>query len=160
MKQKGWLLVDPGSAAGLDGSMAKAVERKQNWFGYYWSPTAMIGKYSMKKIPFGVPFGGRDNWDNCIAKPEQECASPKPSAWTKSEVFTVITDRLKKQSGPASKYLSARVFPGPIMNKMLAYMKNNQADGKAGATKFLKDHVKIWSKWVPADVASKVKAKL
>ena len=45
MEKKGWVLVDPGSAAGLDGSMAKAVERGDNWFGYYWSPTAMIGKY-------------------------------------------------------------------------------------------------------------------
>ncbi len=27
MEKKGWVLVDPGSAAGLDGSMAKAVER-------------------------------------------------------------------------------------------------------------------------------------
>ena len=43
MEAKGWLLVDPGSAAGLGGSM-KAAERGENWFGY-WSPTAMIGKY-------------------------------------------------------------------------------------------------------------------
>ena len=27
MEAKGWKLVDPGSAAGLDGSIAKAVER-------------------------------------------------------------------------------------------------------------------------------------
>ena len=39
MEKKGWVLVDPGSAAGLDGSMTKAVERGENWFGYYWSPT-------------------------------------------------------------------------------------------------------------------------
>ena len=35
IEAKGWLLVDPGSAAGLDGSMAKAVERGENWFGYF-----------------------------------------------------------------------------------------------------------------------------
>ena len=43
MADKGWKLVDPGSAAGLDGSMSKAVNRSENWFGYYWSPTALIG---------------------------------------------------------------------------------------------------------------------
>ena len=59
MEKKGWVLVDPGSAAGLDGSMAKAVERDENWFGYYWSPTSMIGKYKMHKLDFGVPFGGK-----------------------------------------------------------------------------------------------------
>ena len=39
MEAKGWKIVETGSAAGLDGSMAKAVERGENWFGYYWSPT-------------------------------------------------------------------------------------------------------------------------
>ena len=53
MEAKGWLLVDPGSAAGLDGSMAKAVERGENWFGYYWSPTSLIGKYGMVPVDMG-----------------------------------------------------------------------------------------------------------
>ena len=37
MEKKGWRLIDPGSAAGLDASIAKASDRGQNWFGYYWS---------------------------------------------------------------------------------------------------------------------------
>jgi glycine betaine/proline transport system substrate-binding protein len=160
MEKKGWLLVDPGSAAGLDGSMAKAVERGENWFGYYWSPTAMIGKYKMHKLPFGVPFAGRDNWDGCIVKPEQECANPKPSAWTKSEVNTVITDAFKKKGGPAVDYLATRVFPGAVMNTMLVYMQDNQAGGNDAAVEFLLKHEDVWTKWVPADVAAKVKKSL
>ena len=34
-------LGDPGTAAGLDGSIAKASEQGENWFGYYWSPTSL-----------------------------------------------------------------------------------------------------------------------
>ena len=157
MKKKGWLLVDPGSAAGLDGSMAKAVERGQNWFGYYWSPTALIGKYNMVKLPFGVPFVGSEHWDGCIVKPEQECANPKPSSWTKSAVYTVITDKLKKGSSAAANYLKSRVYPGKVMNGMLVYMQANQADGADAAAEFLKKHGNIWKKWVPADVAAKIK---
>ncbi|MFP6761898.1 MAG: glycine betaine ABC transporter substrate-binding protein, partial [Rhodospirillales bacterium] len=157
MKKKGWLLVDPGSAAGLDGSMAKAVERGQNWFGYYWSPTALIGKYGMVKLPFGVPFVGSEHWDGCIVKAEQDCANPKPSAWTKSAVYTVITDKLKKSSSAAANYLKSRVYPGKVMNGMLVYMQANQADGADAAAEFLKKHENIWKKWVPADVAAKVK---
>ena len=96
MEKKGWVLVDPGSGAGLDGSMAKAVERGENWFGYYWSPTSLIGKYNMVKLDFGVPFVGRKAWDDCIAKSEQECADPQPSSWTESEVFTVIHRQIQK----------------------------------------------------------------
>ena len=44
IEAKGWTLVDPGSAVGLDRSSAKAGDRGENWFGYYWSPTARVGK--------------------------------------------------------------------------------------------------------------------
>ena len=112
MKEKGWVLVDPGSAAGLDGSMAKAVERGQNWFGYYWSPTALVGKLGIVKVPFGVPFVGSEHWDGCIVKAEQDCADPKPSAWTKSEVHTVVSDKFMKSGrGRARLPEEARFSP-------------------------------------------------
>lgn len=160
MEKKGWVLIDPGSAAGLDGSMAKAVERGENWFGYYWSPTAMIGKYKMHKLDFGVPFAGSENWDGCIVKAEQDCADPKPSSWTHSVVQTVITDKFKNKSGPAVGYLSKRVFPGPVMNGMLVYMQDNQAGGSDAAIEFLLKHEDVWGAWVPGDVKAKVKAAL
>ena len=43
MEKKGWVLVDPGSAAGLDGTISKAADSGYPWFGYYWNPTSMVG---------------------------------------------------------------------------------------------------------------------
>ena len=161
MEAKGWKLIDPGSAAGLDGSMTKAVERGENWFGYYWSPTAMIGKHKMVKLDFGVPFAGAENWDGCIAKAEQDCEDPKPSAWTQSEVHTVVTDEFKGNAGPeVMDYLGKRVFPGEVMNEMLVYMGDNQAAGSDAAIEFLLTHGDVWESWVSAEVAEKVKAEL
>ena len=161
MEKKGWVLVDPGSAAGLDGSIAKAAEGDKNWFGYYWNPTSIIGKYNMQPVDFGVKFAGSENWDGCIVKPEQECADPKPSAWTKSEVNTVVTDNFKKTAGKkAMKYLKKRTYPGDVMNAMLVYMADNQADGADTAIEFLKTQESVWTKWVPSSVAKKVKAAL
>jgi len=160
MEAKGWTLVDPGSAAGLDGSIAKAGDRGENWFGYYWSPTAMVGKYGLVPMDFGVPFAGTDNWDGCIVKAEQDCADPKPSAWTKSEVHTIITDSLKNKGGIAVDYLEARTYPGPIMNAILVYMGEEQAGGEDAAIEFLMQHEDLWSSWVSADAAAKIKAGL
>ncbi|MCK5918918.1 MAG: ABC transporter substrate-binding protein [Cocleimonas sp.] len=161
MEKKGWKLVDPGSAAGLDGSMSKAVERSKNWFGYYWSPTAMIGKYKMVKLDFGVPYAGDDNWNNCIAKAEQECKDPKPSSWTKSEVRTVVTDKFKKNAdADVMDYLKKRIFPSDVMNEMLVYMKDEQADGATAAIEFLTKHSMLWTKWVSEDTAKKIKKSL
>ncbi len=158
MEEKGWILVDPGSQAGLDGSLVKANERMEPWFGYYWAPTAIIGKYGMKLVPFGVPFAGADNWDGCIAKAEQDCANPKPSSWTNSEVHTIVTDKFIKQAGPAHEYFKKRIYPGPIMNGMLVFMEDEQAQGADAAIEFLIKHEDLWMSWVPADVAEKVKS--
>jgi glycine betaine/proline transport system substrate-binding protein len=161
MANKGWKLVDPGSAAGLDGSMTKAVERDKNWFGYYWSPTSMIGKHKMVKLPFGVPFAGKDNWDGCIALAAQDCVDPKPSAWTESVVQTVVTDKFKNQAGSdVMSYLGKRVYPGDVMNGMLVYMADNQAGGVDAAVEFLFTQEALWTQWVSADVAAKIKKAL
>jgi len=159
MEAKGWKLVDPGSAAGLDGSVAKAVERGDNWMGYYWSPTALAGRYGLEAIDFGVEWGGSDNWDNCIVKPEQECADPQPSSWTESVVNTVVTDEIKSHGG-AADYFSKRTFPGAAMNGMLVYMDDNQATGEDAAFAFLEQHEGVWASWVSADAAAKIKAAL
>jgi glycine betaine/proline transport system substrate-binding protein len=157
-EKKGFLLVDTGSAAGLDGSIAKAFERKQTWLGYYWAPTSILGKYKMVRLDHGVPHD-KAEWDKCTAV--ADCAAPKKNAWAKSEVFTVVTKSFADRAGPAFAYLKTRGFPtnAPV-NEMLAWMSDNQATGEEGARHFLKEKGDIWTKWVPADVAVKVKAAL
>jgi len=160
MEEKGWKLVDPGSAAGLDGSMAKANERGEPWFGYYWSPTAMIGKYNMKLLKWDTAWGGSENWDGCIVKAEQDCADPKPTSYTESEVNTVITKSFQEKSSEAISYLEKRIFPGAVMNQMLVYMGDEQASGADATIEFLKKHEDVWTTWVAPEVAEKIKAAL
>ena len=160
MEEKGWTLVDPGSAAGLDGAIAKASERGEPWFGYYWAPTAIIGKYNMQLLEWETEWAGSENWDGCIVKPEQECLDPQPSSYTESEVHTVITDNLMQQGGIAVDYLKQRVFPGEVMNAMLVYMTENQATGEDAAYVFLEDHEDIWTQWVTPEAAEAIKSAL
>ena len=158
MEKKGWKLIDPGSAAGLDGTISKASDSGKPWFGYYWNPTSMVGKYGLIPVDFGIEFAGRDNWDNCIMKPAGECANPKPTAWTKSEVNSLITKSFKEKAGKGpTKYVEKRTYPGEVMNGMLVYMADNQAKGSDAAVEFLVRYPDVWTKWVPADVASKIK---
>ena len=159
MEAKGWLLVDPGSAAGLEGSLAKAAERGENWFGYYWSPTALIGKYNMVAVDMG-PWGGDENWHECLAKPGDECADPKPSAWISAEVLSVVTADFAERGGSAVDYLKGRVFPGPVMNGMLVWMGEEQADGADAAAEFLSRHEDLWTGWVSDEAAARIKASL
>ncbi|MCA0044139.1 ABC transporter substrate-binding protein [Celeribacter litoreus] len=157
MEEKGWTLVDPGSAAGLDGSIAKAVDRDEPWFGYYWSPTAIIGKYDLQMLPFEAEFAGADNWDGCMVKSVDECADPQPSSWTESEVHSIATAEFAESNPVVMGYLQNRVFPGSEMNAMLVYMNENQATGEDAAYEFLATKEDVWGAWVPEDVAEKIK---
>ena len=159
MEKKGWILVDTGSKAGLDASMSKAAQRGDNWFGYYWSPTSLIGKYNMKLMDFGVPFAGAENWDSCISKGPQICINPKASAWTESIVKTIVTPEVREMS-KVMKYFSKRTFPGEVMNNMLVYMEDNQAQGIDGAITFLERYSELWINWVPKEIVQKVKKAL
>lgn len=157
-KEAGFDLIDPGSAAGLDGSIAKAYERKQPWVGYYWAPTAILGKYPMYKLDFNVPYDQK-MWDSCISK--EGCADPKPSAWTKSEVRTVVTDDFAKKAPQAVlDYLSKRTYKNDVLNQLLAWMDDEKANGEVGAIHFLKTQETLWTQWVTPEVAAKIKANL
>ena len=113
------MLVDTGSAAGLDGSIAKANERKQGWLGYYWAPTAILGKYNMVKLDAGVPHD-KTAFESCNTK--TECDKPEKTDWAKSEVFTVVTERFKKIAGPANDYLAKRGWNNVTVNQLLSWM--------------------------------------
>jgi glycine betaine/proline transport system substrate-binding protein len=155
--KKGFVLVDTGSAAGLDGSIAKAYERKQGWLGYYWAPTAILGKYEMVKLDAGVPHN-KEAFDTCNTK--VDCDNPIKNDWAKSDVFTVVTDEFKKRGGPAVDYLNARAWDNQTVNTLLSWMSNNQATGADGAKHFLQTQPELWTTWVSPEVAAKVKASL
>jgi len=161
MEAKGWKLIDPGSAAGLDGSVAKASEQGDNWFGYYWNPTSLVGKYDLRHVPFGVDYAGDDNWVGCIALAPDACVDPQPSAWIESRVNTVVSKMLK-QSGSSAvmDYFKARTIPGPVLNAELVWADDNNGTGADAAAHFLSTRGDIWESWVSDDVASAVKAAL
>ncbi len=154
---KGFVLVDTGSAAGLDGSIARAYERKEGWLGYYWAPTSILGKYQMVKLDAGVPHD-QQAWENCNSK--TECDNPTKNDWARAEVYTVVTDHFKTAGGPAYDYLSRRSWGNDTVNQLLAWMSDNQATGEDGARHFLKNNAQVWAGWVTPEVAQKVQSAL
>jgi len=156
-EEKGFVLVDTGSAAGLDGSIAKANERKESWLGYYWSPTAILGKYEMVKLDAGVPHD-KAKWSACNSK--ADCANPEKNDWAKAEVVTVITDQFKKSGGSAVDYVNTRNWDNATVNELLSWMQNNQANGEDGAIHFLKNYPHVWTPWVTPEIAARIKAGL
>lgn len=156
-EKAGFQLVDSGSAAGLDGSIANAFEKKTGWLGYYWAPTAILGKYEMTKLSFGVEHDKKE-WDACTAVPD--CAAPKVNAYPTSDVYTIVTKQFSEKAGVAMDYVKTRKWDNQTVGKVLAWMTDNQGTNEDAAKYFLQNYPDMWTKWVAPDVAEKVKAAL
>ena len=154
---KGFVLVDTGSAAGLDGSIAKAYERQEGWVGYYWEPTSILGKYEMVRLDYGVEHDAAE-WARCNTV--ADCADPKPNAWPKDSVKTLVTTEFADRAGATMDYFKARSWSNATVNKLLSWMTDNQATGDEAALYFLKNNEELWTAWVSPEVAEKVKAAL
>ena len=150
--------VDPGSGAALAASIAKSYDRKEPWFGYYWQPTAVLYKYPMYKLDWGVPHD-KKNWDNCIAK-SPDCATPKKNGWTISKVHTAVVAKFAKSNPVVMEYLNKRTYGMDTVGGVLAYMSDNQANGEDAAFHFLQKYEHVWSQWLSADQVKKVKKAL
>ena len=157
LEEAGFALGDPGSAAGLAGSLAKAYERGEPWFGYYWAPTALLGKHEMVKVDFGTG-ADLEEFHSCTTQPD--CAEPKPTMYPPSPVHTLITADLVERSPQAVTYLATRAFGNAFLNGFLAWMEENQADGETAMAHFLTSYEDLWHPWVPEDAVPRIMSAL
>lgn len=156
-QDKNFELVDTGSAAGLDGSIANAFEKKTGWLGYYWAPTAILGKYEMVKLSFDVPHD-RADWDACTAVPR--CPNPKVNSYPTSQAFTIVTRQFAEKADVAIDYIKARKWSNATVNSILAWQSDSKASNEEAARHFLQTMPEVWTKWVTPEVAEKVRASL
>ncbi|MEZ8860453.1 ABC transporter substrate-binding protein [Vibrio sp. 10N.247.311.51] len=150
-------MVDPGSGAALAGTIAKAYERKKAWFGYYWSPTPVLGKYEMVKVDFGSGID-LEEFRNCTTQPD--CESPKVTMFPPAPVHTVTTESFATSQPLAYEYFQKRGFTNQKMSQMLAWMEENQADAEEAMYYFLESSPEVWKPWVSEEIASKVQQAL
>lgn len=154
----GFDLIDTGSAAGLDGSIASAYERQEGWVGYYWAPTALLGKYEMVKLDHGVALD-MDEWKSCTAN--AGCAEPQKNDWPKDTVQTLIAKPFADAApAPVMDYLNKRSWTNATVNGVMAWMTDNQATGEDGARHFLQENEELWIDWVSPEAAEKIKGAL
>ncbi|NRP09126.1 glycine betaine transporter periplasmic subunit [Marinobacterium sp. xm-d-420] len=152
MEDSGFELVDPGTAAGLDASLSRAYNMEKPWFGYYWAPTAFLGQFDMVKVDLKSDIDA-DYWKSCIVK--SDCTDPKPSNFPESPVYTYTTQEFADRAPEAFAYLD-RFFDNPTVNKMAAWMNEEQANGEIAAEKFFQDYPELWKSWLTPEQIKKV----
>ena len=136
-----------GSDAALSGSLAAAYAKGEPWLGYYWAPTWVLGKYDT--TPIGEPAYDEEIWNTT-----RGCAYPS------NKVNIAVNADFAGKNPDAVDFLSKYTTTSALANKVLAYMQDNEASTDEAAIWFLQENEDLWTQWVPADIASKVKAAL
>ncbi|MGX1097793.1 ABC transporter substrate-binding protein [Amorphus sp. MBR-141] len=148
-------LFSPGSGANLKASFARKVTRKEPIVGYYWGPTAVIGRYGLVRLE--MPDYDPDKF-KCLT--DMNCADPQLTGWQKGEVAVAATTALRDKAPAVAEFLSKMQVPNDVVNEVLAWGDEQSASPEDVAAYFLKNHEDVWTAWVPDDVAETVKASL
>lgn len=123
-----------GSGSALAGTMVGAYGKGEGWVGYYWAPTAVLGKLDMIRL--------------------------EGSEYAPADVNILVNKSMIEKAPDVVEFLKAYSTTVEDNNEFLAKMDDMGWNTEQTAKWFLENREEVWTKWVSADVASKVKAAL
>ncbi len=157
---------DPGSSGALDAAIAGGFKKGKPVFTYYWTPTGLMGKVDLVQLK--EPAYDSACWAEMMVVVEDIKANG-PDVFKDTCVSAYVDMALTKSAttkfanDPANKpiidFIKKYSVPTAEVNKSLGFYMEADGDLEATAKDFLKGS-KAWTKWVPSDVAKKVKAAL
>ena len=149
----------PGTGAALAAAAESAVRRRQPVLFYYWGPTWLLGKIGRDLVMLEEPPFDQASWDAMTA--EKDPAKVKTAtAYPVVKVVVGVNSAFADKSPGIARFLEAYQTSGSIVSEALAHMQDTGGKAADGARNFLKTREDVWSAWVPADVAARVKAGL
>lgn len=155
MEARGIEVFNHGSGETLATALAAAYEDQEPWFGYYWAPTAILGKYPMALVDMG---GYKEEVHACNR--EETCTNPGISAYPQSAVKTAATTDFRAREPEIADLMSKVTFTNAQMNGLLAWMEDNNASAEEGAVHFLTNNQDAWSGWLSDDARENLSALL
>ncbi len=123
-----------GSNAALAGSMVGAYQKKEPWVGYYWAPTAILGRLDMVRL--------------------------EGSEYDPADVNILVNVSMLEKAPDVVEFLKKYSTTVDQNNEFLAKMEDMGWDTQQTAEWFLKNKEDVWTAWVSSEVAAKVKAAL
>lgn len=145
----------PGTGTALDAAIASAYAQGEPLLFYYWSPTAVMGKY--KLVQLEEPSYSDACWkelSSVTGKRDQACAFPSVA------VTYGVNAEFAKAAPEIVAVLEKATIPLSEVNATLAYMTDKQLDGAAAAAYFLKNKTDVWGSWVSPQAKAKITASL
>ncbi|MEP5757801.1 MAG: ABC transporter substrate-binding protein [Litoreibacter sp.] len=144
-----------GSGETLQTSIAAAYDAKEPWFGYYWAPTAVLGKYPMVQVE--VPAYDAEA-HTCNG--DVDCATPGFSAYPSAKVATAVSNDFMEREPEVVELLRKVTFTNAQMGEVLAWRLDNNASNEEAAVHFLTSYKDVWGDWLNDEAKGKLAALL
>ena len=155
LEGNGLEVFDHGSGETLATSIASAYADKAPWFGYYWAPTSVLGKYPMVKVDVGPHVA---DIHTCNQKPD--CATPGKSAYPTATVLTGVTTSFAEREPEIMAFMKNVSFSNALMGEILAWQEEQKASADEAAVYFLTTHKDVWGSWINDEAKTKLSALL
>ena len=153
MRGKGVEVFDHGSGANLAASIAAAFEEKAPWFGYYWGPTAILGKYPMARVSLGAVDADQHKLNQVQDQdPSKVGVSDFPSA----PVLNVVTTSLADREPEVAAFAKNFSIPNDVLSQMLAWQEENNASADEAAAWMLTQQTDLVMGMVSDDARAKL----
>ena len=157
LEANGVEVFDHGSGANLGASIASAFADNEPWFGYYWGPTAVLGKYKMTKVDIGAVDAAQHAVNQqADADPAKIGVSGFPSA----PVLNAITADLASREPEVAAFIKNMSFPNDVISTMLAWKEENNASADEAAAWVLTNHTDMIMSWVSDNAKKKLSERL
>ncbi len=151
LEEAGIEVFDHGGGETLAASLSAAYEAREPWFGYYWEPTAIMGRFDMTKVDIGpVDIEAHE------ANLDADVANPRPSAYPPSLVYTVATTDFVEKNPEVAELLSNISFDTDEMSALLAWKGETRASTEETAVYFLQNNKETWSQWLNDDARARL----
>lgn len=148
-------LYNPGSGEKLNLALAEAYNARKPWVGYYWGPTAILGRYPMVRLQLN-PADVQGHKCN----QRKDCETPHAGSYPASKVVATTTAKFKRDHAEAFDFIAKLSIPNRIMNGILAWGEKNRRSAPDMARQFLRTERSLWTSWLPADAVKKIDAAL
>jgi glycine betaine/proline transport system substrate-binding protein len=144
----------PGTGTALAVAIHTAHLKKQPILAYYWGPTWVLGATDMVKL--AEPAWNAEDWAGIGASGDY----PRPVDFPVVEVWIGANATFAAAAPKLAAFLAKYRTSSALINDALAHMRATNTDEKSEAMRFLKSQPNVWTAWVPADIAAKVRAAL
>ncbi|PWR03582.1 glycine/betaine ABC transporter substrate-binding protein [Meridianimarinicoccus roseus] len=144
-----------GSGETLATSIASAYESREPWLGYYWAPTALLGKYEMVAVDMG-----EYNEEVFLCAADADCTATGVSGWPVGPVKTVVTNDFSDREPEIAELMSNVSFTNAQMSDVLAWKEANNASNEEAAVYFLTTYSDVWPGWLNDDARARLSALL